>query len=106
MSCSRFPIAAIGLALAVGGCATQQRVSLACVPRDVSVYVDGRAVAPGTESVELSRKRTHTVYFKGGGYEPRMLVLESVDSRLSPPDVCSHTAFVPMRPSVQMHLED
>lgn len=103
---ARVPIAAVVLALAASGCATKQRVALDCVPRDVTVYVDGRAVATGTQSVELSRDRAHTVYFKGGGYEPRMVVLESVDSGLSPPDVCSHTAFVPVRPKVQMQLED
>jgi hypothetical protein len=98
-------VLALGAAAAVG-CASKQRITLECVPHEVTVYVDGREVDAGTESLELREDRPHTLFFKGGGYEPRMLVLESreVDGEraLSPHDVCSESVFVPMRPEVQM----
>ena len=100
----------LGLVLLVGtGCAAKQRVSLDCVPHEVSVYVDGRRLDGSPDSVELRADRPHTVFFKGGDYEPRMVVLEprEVDGRseLAGADVCSETTFVPMQPKVEMELE-
>ena len=90
------------------GCAAKQRVSLECVPREVHVYVDGRSLDPGTESIDLRSDRAHTVFFKGGGYAPQMVVLESHESkngaRLSPAEVCSQTAFVPTSPQVEIQV--
>ncbi len=90
------------------GCAAKQRVSLECVPRDVRVYVDGRSLDPNAESVALRPDRAHTLFFKGGGFEPQMLVLESHGAeggaRLSPAEVCSHTAFVSTSPRVEIQL--
>ena len=90
------------------GCAAKQRVSLECVPREVHVYVDGRSLDPGTESIDLRSDRAHTVFFKGGGYAPQMVVLESYESkngaRLSPAEVCSQTAFVPTSPQVEIQV--
>jgi hypothetical protein len=92
-----------------GGCAAKQHVALDCVPHEVSVYVDGRRLEGSPDSVELRADRPHTVFFKGGDYEPRMVVLESreVDGRseLAPADVCSETSFVPMQPQVEMEIE-
>ena len=62
--------------LFAGGCAAKQRVALDCVPHEVSVYVDGRRLEGSADSVELRADRPHTVFFKGGDYEPRMIVLE------------------------------
>jgi len=98
----------IALAALALGCAAKQRVSLECVPREVHVYVDGRSLDPATESVELRPDRAHTVFFKGGGFAPQMVVLESHETaggaRLSPAEVCSHTAFIPTRPQVEMQV--
>ncbi|MBW2267409.1 MAG: hypothetical protein JRH16_02440 [Deltaproteobacteria bacterium] len=97
------------LLLGAPSCATTQRVSLDCVPHEVSVFVDGRELRAGTSDVALATDEPHTVFFRGGGYAPRLVVLDSVDgengTQLSPPDVCSHTAFVPMRPDVEMHID-
>ena len=92
-----------------GGCAAKQRVALDCVPHEVSVYVDGRRLEGSPDSVELRADRPHTVFFKGGDYEPRMVVLEPREvggrSELAPADVCSETSFVPMQPQVEMEVE-
>lgn len=106
-------VRAAGLALGlvvVAGCATKQRVALDCVPNDVSVFVDGRELRDSRDGVELRADRAHTVYFKGGGYEPQMVVLEprEVDgtNSLEPADLCSRTDFVPMAPAVEMRAEE
>ena len=91
------------------GCATRQVVALDCVPHEVTVFVDGRQLERGTPSVKLERDAPHTLYFKGGVYEPQLVVLESVEGadglELAPSEICSHTAFVPLRPDVQMELD-
>ena len=66
----------LGLAF-VAGCASTQKVSLECVPSEVSVYVDGRQLEDRPEELKLGVDEAHTVYFKGGGYQPQMVVLES-----------------------------
>ncbi len=74
---SRYPSAALGALLAAftaAGCASTQNVRIACVPRQVSVYVDGRLLE-GNEAA-LRTDRPHKIYAKGLGYEPRLVVLE------------------------------
>lgn len=95
---------------AVGfGCATTQTVDLQCVPNDVTVYVDGRELDGNPESIELRADRDHKVFFKGGPYEPQMVVLESTDhdgeSRLEPAGLCTETTFVKMRPEVEVSVD-
>jgi len=91
------------------GCATTQTVDLRCVPNDVTVYVDGRALEEKPETIELSQDEAHKIFFKGGPYEPQMVVLESVEadgvSRLEPADVCTETTFVKVRPAVEVHVD-
>ena len=101
-------VVSIALAALALGCAAKQRVSLDCVPREVSVYVDGRSLDRDTGSIELRRDRDHKVCFKGGGVEPQLGVLESHraedGARLAPADICSQTAFVPTSPRVEMQI--
>jgi hypothetical protein len=91
------------------GCAAKQRVALDCVPHEVEVYVDGRKLDGTPESIELRKDRAHTVFFKGGGYRPHMVVLnsEEVDGqpRLSPADICTETVFVETQPELQIEVE-
>lgn len=100
-------VAALGLV--VLGCASKQRIALDCVPSEVTVYVDGRALSAQEKHVELRPDRAHTLYFKGGAYEPQMVVLETGEVegevRLSPADVCSQTRFVEMQPEIQMEID-
>jgi hypothetical protein len=95
--------------LALSACATRQKVSLECVPREVTVYVDGRALEETPDEIELSRDEPHTVFFKGGGYQPQMVVLESAEvdgrQRLEPSEPCAEVVFVKMRPELQIEVD-
>ncbi len=100
----------IAIALLLGGCAAKQRVDLTCVPREVRIYVDGRQLRPGTESVELVVDEAHKLYFTGGGFGPQLVVLEREEGEdgavLVPRDVCSKTTFRPVTPEVKFELEN
>ena len=104
---------AAALVLAAGavafGCATSQRISLECVPKDVKVYVDGRLLEGSPKAVKLAKDQPHTVFFKGGGYQPQMVVFESQQREgkpvLDPVDLCSQVVFVEMQPELQVEVE-
>ena len=106
---SKLWILSVVVAAAALGCASKQRVALDCVPHDVRVYVDGRQLEKTPESIELRKDEAHTVFFKGGGYPPQMVVLRSEDvdgeARLLPADVCNEAVFVETRPEVQIEVE-
>ncbi len=91
------------------GCATRQSVSLECVPKDVQVYVDGRLLKGSPKTVKLAKDEPHTVFVKGGRYDPQMVVFESLerDGRavLDPIDLCSRVNFVEMQPDVKFEVE-
>lgn len=91
------------------GCATTQRISLGCVPKDVMVFVDGRLLEGSPTSVKLRVDQPHTVFVKGGQYPSQMVVFESRqrDGKpvLDPADVCSQMKFVEMQPEVRVELE-
>ena len=105
----KISICVVAVAAAALGCASKQRVALDCVPHEVSVYVDGRKLDKTPESIELRKDEAHTVFFKGGGYPPQMVVLRSEDVdgevRLLPADVCTEAVFVETRPEVQIEVE-
>ena len=98
--------AAVAAAL---GCASTQRISLACVPKNVSVYVDGRLLEGSPETLKLAKDEAHTVFLKGGGYQSQMLVFESRERdgkpELDPADLCSRLKFIEMQPEVKIELE-
>ena len=102
-------ICVVAIAAAALGCASKQHIALDCVPHGVSVYIDGRLLEKTPESIELRNDKAHTVFFKGGGYQPQMVVLRSEDvdgeKHLSPADVCTETVFVETRPEVQIEVE-
>ncbi len=105
----RISICVVAVAAAALGCASKQRIALDCVPHEVTVYVDGRKLEKTPESIELRKDEAHTVFFKGGGYRPQMVVLRSEDvdgePRLSPADVCTEAVFVETRPEVEIEVE-
>ena len=69
------PFAALAaLLVAAPGCTTTQNVRISCVPREVSVYVDG-GLLEGDEAA-LRTDRAHKIYAKGPGYEPQLVVIE------------------------------
>jgi hypothetical protein len=102
--------AAAGLAalLLAAGCASRQKVSLACVPADVRIYVDGRELERNPQELKLRTGEPHTLYLKGGGFRPQMLVLESpeVDGKrvLSNADLCQRLVFTPVSPEVRIEV--
>ena len=98
-----------GCGASVFGCASPQRVSLACVPKDVVVFVDGRRVEGSPEALKLSKGEPHTVFLKGGRYQPQMVVFESREQDgkrvLDPVDLCSRVVFVEMQPEVKFEMD-
>jgi hypothetical protein len=109
VSIPKLSIWGVVIALTAFGCASKQRIALDCVPHEVEVYVDGRKLEETPESIELRKDRAHTVFFKGGGYRPHMVVLNSEDvdgePQLSPADVCTEAVFVETQPEVQIEVE-
>jgi hypothetical protein len=103
--------ASLFLTLAVSaGCASTQKVSLECVPSEVEVFVDGRRLEGSPQEVKLRVDDPHTVYFKGGGYHPQMVVLESreVDGkrRLSHSELCREVVFTEVTPELRVEVEE
>ena len=98
-----------GAAAAALACASPQRVSLACVPKNVTVFVDGRLVEGSPSELKLSKDEPHTVFLKGGGYQPQMLVFESREQDgervLEPADLCSRVVLVEMQPDVKIEMD-
>lgn len=106
-----FAAAVLLMALALlAGCASTQKVSLECVPSQVSVYVDGREIEERSGEISLGVDEAHTVFFKGGGYQPQMVVLESreVDGKyhLSNADLCRDMVFSEMQPELTIEVEE
>jgi hypothetical protein len=91
------------------GCATSQRVSLECVPKDMLVYVDGRLLEDPPKTVKLANDEPHTIFVKGGRYQPQMVVFETRERDgkpvLEPIDLCSRVVFVEMQPEVRIEVE-
>jgi len=91
------------------GCAASQRVSLECVPKDVMVFVDGRLIEGSPKTVKLAKDQPHTVFLKGGRYQPQMVVFGSRqrDGKpvLDPVDLCSRVVFFEMEPEVKVEVE-
>jgi hypothetical protein len=95
-------------ALAAAGCATSQTVHITCVPREVSVYVDGRLLEG--DSADLRTDRAHKIYAKGAGYEPQLVVLEpevGADGHPAFPDrdLCLRVVPVGMGRELEIHVE-
>jgi hypothetical protein len=86
------PAATMALLLTVFGCASTQPIAIECVPEEVVIYVDGERIDGVPGEIELSRDRPHTLYFKGPGIEPELVVVDAttVDGkpRLEPAEVC------------------
>jgi len=98
----------LALVLLVGACAAKQRVTLDCLPEEVTIFVDGRRLEPSQDSVELQSDKPHTVLFRAPGYAPRMVVIDSAAAAdgaplLHPTRVCAD--LVAHTPRMQRHLD-
>ena len=98
-----------GTALAAG-CSATQAVPIECVPEDVIVYVDGELLEEMPEAVELTVDEPHTLLFKGEGYRPELVVLETSEAdgvpRLSPENVCVNPVYVGMGRQIEVEIEE
>jgi hypothetical protein len=96
------------LLLVTGACAHTQSFQIDCIPRDVTIFLDGepldRAPADVTvfvdgvpvdrtsDSIDLRTDQPHVLFIRGEGYEPAMVVLDIEETEdgpaLSPRDLC------------------
>jgi hypothetical protein len=79
------------------------------VPRNVEVYVDGRLLEDAPKEIELSKDESHTLFFKGGGYQSQMILLESRERDgedvLENADLCSRLKLIEMDPNVKIEAD-
>jgi hypothetical protein len=96
------------LLLAAFGCATRQPIAIDCVPEEVVIYVDGERIDGVPESIALRRDRPHTLFFKGPGIQPELVVLNStmVDGRpvLEPAELCVEPRYARVGREVRIEI--
>ena len=96
-------------ALFTAGCAPKQKIPLDCVPKDVTIYLDKKPLDSVPDEIELRADRPHTLFFRGEGYEPTMVVLDSVKREqgpvLSPDNVCVELRFVERSRDIEVEIE-
>ena len=101
-----------GTTSAIGSaCAAKQRVPLDCVPEEVTVYVDQRALEELPETLELRSDRPHKIFLKGPGYEPQLIVLEprrgeDGKSTLHPDRICVELVRVGVDRQLTLEIEE
>lgn len=104
-------LAWIGVVAALSvACAPKQRVPLECVPEEVTVYVDQRALGEHPDALELRADEPHKIYFKGPGYEPQLIVLEpeydeNGEPRLAPDRICVELVAVGVERQLDVEVE-
>jgi len=104
-----FRLAFVLAALLAVGCAPKQKIPLDCVPKDVTVYVDKKPLESVPDEIDLRADRPHTLFFRGEGYAPSMVVLENVENEqghaLAPADVCVELHFVKRAQEIEVEIE-
>lgn len=99
----------IVLLFAAFGCATKQPIVIDCVPEEVVIYVDGERIDGVPDSIALSRDRPHTLFFKGPGIEPELVVVNSrvVDGRaaLEPAELCVEPRYKRVGRKVRIEID-
>ena len=104
--------AALGVVAALGvGCAPKQRIPLDCVPEEVTIYVDQRALDEHPEALELRSDKPHKIYVKGPGYEPQLIILEPEygedgEQKLSPDRICVELVPVGVERNLELEVEE
>jgi len=109
--CTRIALVAVTTSAVGVACAAKQRVPLDCVPEEVTVFVDQRALEELPESLELRSDRPHTVFLKGPGYEPQLIVLEprrgdSGRTALHPDHICVELVPVGVDRELTLEIEE
>ena len=104
-----FNTCAIATVVALVGCATKQQIPLNCLPEEVVVYVDGELLEGSPSALDLRSDRPHTLFFKGPGLVPELIVLssEEVDGKatLSPSEVCVKPRYVRVGRELEMEID-
>ena len=105
----RFCILGIATLAATSGCAAKQKIAIGCVPEEVAIYVDGERLDELPDELDLRSDRPHTLFFKGEGYAPELVVLNSEEidgkARLSPGEVCVKPRYLNVRRELEMAIE-
>jgi len=100
---------ALAAAVALSACAAKQKIALECVPEEVVIYVDGERIDGTPSELALSKDEPHTLYFKGPGLVPELVVLNSEEvageSALSPGEVCVKPRYVQVHREVEMEID-
>jgi hypothetical protein len=104
-------ICGIALAmLAVGACAHKQTIQLDCVPKDVTIYLDKVPLDRTPDSIDLRTDQPHVLFFKGEGYEPAMVVLDTEETpdgpALSPRDLCFELNLARRSRELELEIEE
>ncbi len=97
------------LVLISGACAPKQKIRLDCVPQEVTIYVDREPLPSVPDSIDLRADQSHVLFFKGGGYEPAMVVLDIEESPegpvLYPRDVCFELDLIERTRDLRIEIE-
>ena len=93
---------------ALCACAYRQTIPVDCVPEEVEIYVDGRMLDEIPEELTLRADEDHTLFFKGEGYRPELIVLRTDgadDPKLMPDRLCVKPVFLGVERVVEMEIE-
>lgn len=108
---ARAAAAALSLSLLLSACCTvKQSIPLDCVPKSVTVYVDGEALGEVPTELLLRSDAPHTLFFSGGGFEKRSVILDSQETQdghaLEPAEPCRELRFEPVGKSLEFEVEE
>ncbi len=96
--------------LGVGACAHKQTIRLDCVPKDVTIYLDKVPLDRVPDSVALRTDQPHVLFFKGEGYEPMMVVLDTEETAdgpaLFPRDLCFNLNLAKRKRDLEIEIEE
>jgi len=104
-------ICGIVLALiGVGACAHKQMILLDCIPKDVTIYLDKVRLDRVPDSISLRTDQPHVLFFKGEGYEPMMVVLDTEETAdgpaLFPEDLCFDLNLAKRKRDLEIEIEE
>jgi len=120
-------ICAIALSLLVtGACAHTQTFQIDCIPRDVTIFLDGEPLDRGpadvtvfvdgapvdrtSDSIDLRTDQPHVLFIRGEGYKPAMVVLDIEETgngpALSPRNLCLDLNLAKRSRKLEIEVEE
>ena len=98
----------MAFAVVAFGCAAKQPIAIECVPEEVVIYVDGEKIRGVPAEVALRTDRPHTMFFKGPGIEPELVVLNQTTvagrAALEPALVCVEPRYKQVRRKLEVEI--